>query len=117
MKQVIYKRKQSIENRRKAISINEHTCEKECATHVRKSFAYIVTPCSPARTGFSKPDVFIKKTFDSKTKTEKFAFKVKGFFYMSHARQIVKVDFCHTLRINIKWKNKIFSPKKSVTLT
>jgi hypothetical protein len=117
MREILYKKRQSLKNRRKIISINEHNEDKECRTHIRKSFAYIVTMANPSDGALSEPEIFIKKHFDTKGQEEKFSFRVKGAFYMEKDRYVLRVDFCHTLKIDISWKNKVFSPKKSATLT
>src|SRR3989338_7916258 len=116
MRNIIYKKKQSIEHRRKLISIAENSEDKECKTYVRKSFVYIVSKAETA-VEVNPPEIFIKKRFDTKSLIERFSFRVKGAFYITRERNLFKVDFCHTLRINIIWKSKLFSPKKSVTLT
>jgi hypothetical protein len=117
MKEILYKKRQSLKYRRKIIAIDEHNEDNDCRTHVRKSFAYIVTMANPAEGALSAPEIHIKKNFDSKAQTEKFSFRVKGAFYMEKDRYVLKVNFCHTLKIDIYWKNKVFSPKKSATLT
>ncbi|MDZ4242793.1 MAG: hypothetical protein U1D99_08195, partial [Candidatus Omnitrophota bacterium] len=63
------------------------------------------------------PEVYIRKRFNTRTCEEQFSFRVKGHFYIAQERTQLKVDFCHTLRIHILWKSKLFSPKKPVTLT
>ena len=117
MRNIIYKKKQSLEHRRKLISICENSEDKECKTYVRKSFVYIVSKAEGMEEIPNPPEIFIKKRFDTKSLVERFSFKVKGSFYLTKERILFKVNFCHTLRINIIWKSKIFSPKKSVTLT
>ena len=117
MKQILYRRKQSLKNRRKMISINEHAEDKDCKTHVRKSFAYIVTQAKGQEGNVQDPEIHINKFLDTKKHIEKFSFRVKGSFLMTRDRTSFKVDFCHTLRIDIEWKKEAFSPKKSVTLT
>jgi hypothetical protein len=117
MRNITYKKKESLEHRRKLISICENSEDKECKTYVRKSFIYIVSKAQEAEAMPNPPEVFIKKRFDTKSLVERFSFKVKGSFFINRDGKLLKVDFCHTLRINIIWKSKIFSPKKSVTLT
>ena len=116
MRNIIYKKKQSFEHRRKLISISENSEDKECKTYVRKSFIYILSKAEKVEENLNPPEIFIKKRFDTKTLSERFSFRVKGSFYLNKDHGLFKVDFCHTLRINIIWKSKIFSPKKSVTL-
>ncbi len=117
MREIMYKKRQSIIHRRKCITIDERAEDKDCKTHVRKNFIYIVRKTKKIKKRFNKPEVHIKKTFDSNTLVEGFSFRVKGSFSMNSGRHFFNVDFCHTLKINIKWKNKIFSPNKSATLT
>jgi len=117
MREIAYRKKQSLKNRRKVISITENSEDNECKTMVRKSFVYILTEVKHVEDDLGKPEIFIRKSFNSKLKKEKFNFRVKGGFYMTQDRDVFKVDFCHTLNIHIDWKGKVFSPKKSATLT
>lgn len=117
MRTIEYKKRHSLKHHRKVICINEHNEDKDCKTHVHKSFVYVVRTAEDTNTPLKEPHIFIRKRFNSKAKQEHFAFKVKGAFYMSRDRGLFKVDFCHALRIAIDWKDKIFSPKKSANLT
>lgn len=117
MREILYKKRQSVKHRRKVISIYERAEDKECKTYIRKSFAYIVSLADKSQSSAQDPEIYIKKYYDSKTQTEQFSFKVKGSFFMTKERYVLKVEFCHTLRILIAWKSKVFSPKKSATLT
>ena len=117
MRTIEYKKRHSLKHRRKVISINERNEDKDCKTHVHKSFVYLVKQVVGMVEPLQDPQIFIRKQFNSKAQEENFAFKVKGAFYMNRDRGVFKVDFCHALRIGIVWKDKIFSPKKSATLT
>ncbi len=117
MRQILYKKKHSVRHRSKMISISEQNEDSECRTRVRKSFVYIVTRVDEIAKSIADPEIFIKKSFDSKLLSERFSFRVRGAFFMTQDRYLFKVEFCHTLKINIIWFNKSFSPKKSVTLT
>ncbi len=116
MKEVLYRNATSLPKGRKAIFISEKCEDKECRTYVRKSFVYLVSPemrvCQPA----NAPDIHIRKAYNSKTKEEKFTFRIKGYFYITKDFSVLKVRFCHSLKIKILWKSKLFSPK-SATLT
>ena len=116
MRRILYKKLTSLKNRRKAISVSEWAEDVECKTHVRKNFVYILAEDTSLEEPLSQPDIYIKKSYDSKLKEEKFSFRVKGFFYINQGRHPIKVIFCHSLGIHIQWKSKILSPK-SVTLT
>lgn len=117
MKEILYKKRQSLKYHRKTVSIRENSENKECRTCVRKSFVYIVSPGNEIEAKSHPPEIDIKKSLDTKKNEEKFSFRVKGEFSITQGRRQFKIDFCHTLKIDIVWKNKIFSPKKSANLT
>ena len=117
MKEIMFKKLSDLKKRTKHLSISQHAEDKDCKTHVQKSFSYIVSQMDGAEPEIVPPQVYIKKTFNSKTKVETFSFEVKGSFYMSYNRCLMKVRFHHTLNIEILWKDKVFSPKKSAVLT
>ena len=117
VREILYKRKQSLKTRKKVISLREKAEDKDCKTIVNKHFVYIVSRVDSMEEQLASPDVFIKKSILTKSKTEKFSFRVKGSFYLNKDRMIYLVGFCHSLKILIEWKQKDFSPKKSVTMT
>lgn len=117
MKQVIYKNRTSQKHHRRTVSINEYNQDKEVDTHVRKSFLYRVIHISDGDLDDYVPQVYVQKHVDTKKRTEEFCFRVKGSFVTVTGNQSVRVEFSHKLKITMKWKNKNFSPKKSVTLT
>ena len=117
MREILYKKRESVKKRRKVISISESSDKKDYWTSVRKHFIYFVKREETIGTDLQPPEIHIVKCFNSKTREEKFLFRVKGAFYIAEGSQegqnIFRVDFRHTLNINIKWKRKMFSPKKS----
>ncbi len=115
MRDILHKTTAVLHGRGKVISLREHADEKECVTDVRKNFIYVVNEAQIEEKQ-SIPKVHIQKSFDSVSHDEKFSFRVKGFFYVNHSRRLMKVDYCHTLRINLHWKVKHVSPKKTVTM-
>ncbi len=116
MKEVLFKNQTSLEKKRKAILISERSEDKECSTFVRKSFIYLVNQEMRVEQPLAQPDIYIRKSYNTKTKVEKFSFRVKGCFYITKENCYLKVKFCHCLKINIYWKAKILSPKPA-TLT
>ena len=116
MKEILFKKKLDLTNRLKSFSITSDTEDKECKMRVEKSFLYNVTLADKTE-DLEVPQIYIKKSMDTHKKLEKFNFQVKGSFYTSRDRILIKVDFHHTLDIQINWKTKIFSPKKSEVLT
>jgi hypothetical protein len=115
MRDILHKTTAILQGRGKVITLREHAEEKECVTDVRKNFIYLATEAQSEEEQ-TTPRVYIKKSFDSVSHDEKFSFRVKGFFYVNHSRRLMKVDYCHTLRINLHWKAKTSSPKKTVTM-
>ena len=116
MRRILYKKMTSLENRSKAISVSENSEDKECKTRVKKSFLYFVKPDVQIEAHVTPPEIFIKKSYDTKTKEERFSFRVKGYFFINRDQCYYQVNFCHSLNIHITWKPHLISPK-SVTLT
>jgi hypothetical protein len=116
VKKILFKKRIDPDKRIKTFSIYSKTEDDECKTHVRKGFAYAVDLAKEVNPQYKPPLVFIRKTFDTRNGIEGFGFHVKGHFYMTHNRVLMRVRFHHTLDIEIKWKAKNFSPKKSVSL-
>ena len=115
MRDIVHKTTAILQGRGKVIALREHADEKECTTDVRKHFIYVASEAQSEQEA-SVPRVHIKKSFDSVSRDEKFSFRVKGYFYVNHSRRLMKVDYCHTLRINLHWKVKTSTPKKTVTM-
>lgn len=115
MRDIFHKANQILSGRGKKIIIRENGEDAQCQTNVRKSFVFLATPVTSASDPVA-PVVNIKKSFDSVARIERFLFRVKGYFFVNHNRQLVRMNYCHTLKIALRWKAKILSPKKSVTL-
>ena len=116
MKEVLHRARNALDQRGKIISIIENSEDQSCVTSVRKNFIYVVSQADEEPMNSPEPDIQIKKSFDTKLRDEKFAFRIKGAFYVNRNRRLVRVDYCHALKIHLHWKTKIFSPKKSVTM-
>jgi hypothetical protein len=115
MRDILHKTKEVLQGRGKTVIIREHAEDKECVSDVRKTFIYIAQEVD-IQEDTPTPQVHIAKSYDSLTRDEKFCFHVKGIFYVNRNRRLVKVGYCHTLRIRLHWKSKVSSPKKSVTM-
>jgi hypothetical protein len=115
MREILHKTTEILQGRGKVITLREHTEEKECITDIRKNFIYMASEAQSEEKQ-SIPQVHIAKSFDSVRRDEKFSFRVKGFFYVNHSRRLMKVAYCHTLRINLHWKIKASAPTKTVTM-
>ena len=117
VKNILFEKRINLEKRVKSFSIHSKTEDKQCKTRIAKSFTYAVDRAREAKPTSKPPLIFIHKSFDTKERTEGFSFHVKGYFFVKHNRQLMKVRFNHTLDIEIQWKIKDFSPKKSASLT
>lgn len=117
MKKMTINRQMDAKNHAKKVAISHNSEDAESKTQVSKSFQYTVSRNVVENPVAEAPQVHIKKAFDSKNKQEKFNFQVKGYFFMKHKGELVKVNFHHALDIKITWKSKDFSPKKSAVLT
>ena len=118
MKKIMHKKVTSLREKRKVVSISESAENKQCKTQVRKCFIYKVLEAERIEQELPKPNICLKKAFNSKTIEERFSFRVKGYFFITHKRFYYKVHFCHSLYISILWKSKKFSPKpNSVPMT
>ena len=117
MKRVIFKNKKDYEKGTKELSLCQKIEDKDCITHIKKSFFYRVVEVSCALGVCEDPQIYIVKNIDSKKKIEQVDLKCVGSFYVTHQRNFLKVNFQHSLNIQIYWKTDIFSPKKSAILT
>ena len=115
IRRILHRTKEVLGGRGKTILMREFAEDSQCLTNVRKTFIYVAHEAD-SQEEIKAPVVHIKKSFDSVTRCEKFAFHVKGFFYVNRSRRLVKVGYCHALKINLRWKAIMTTPKKSVSL-
>ena len=105
MKEVLHKRRRDLDRGTKLITINSRTEDKESRTRVRKSFLYHVTRSEETKLAASAPEIFIRKSFDTLNKIEKFCFQIKGSFFTTNGNVVAKVYFHHCLNVQISWKD------------
>ena len=117
MKEILFKKVMDPEQRMKNFSIKTTKEEKESKTEVEKAFSYHIVPVDHIESEIASPEIYVNKHIDNKKKTESFHLEVKGYFFMTKDRTVLKVNFHHSLHIKIQWTSKIFSPKKSEILT
>jgi hypothetical protein len=117
MRKMVYKRINNPENGSKSMVLSTRKTDRESTAFIYKSFKYAAQKTQDDNRPLTVPEIHIKKSFDSKRLREKFSFRVKGYFYMTHQRMNFKIDFEHTLRIHLYYRSKDFSPKKSEVLT
>ncbi len=106
MREIQYKNLTSPKNGRRVISVSEINQNKDCCTHVHKAFIYLARKEEKQQESVTQPVFHIFKSFNTKTKVEKFYFRVKGMFYVVKDIAVYTVYFCHSLRIDITHKAK-----------
>ena len=118
MRRIRYKRKHDPLRHRKTFCIRECNEDKQCRTEVLKRFLYQARPVEERTPPQApQPQIFVKKTFDSKKQEESYRFIMKGAFFVTQGRFVRRIDFRHVLIIHIVWKGAHSSPQTSVTLT
>lgn len=113
MKELLHKKRRDIDRGTKLITINSRTEDKESRTRVRKSFLYRVMKSEQASVSVCPPEIFIRKSFDTLNKIEKFSFQIKGSFYTTNGDLVARVYFHHCLNVQISWKDFFLPPKAS----
>ncbi len=115
MRDILHKIRETVGGRGKIIVLAEHSEDKQCVSDVRKKFIYVAKEVDVDE-GTATPQVHIEKSFDSKTRDEYFAMRVRGFFHVYRNRRLVKIGYCHMLRIRLHWKSKSSTPKKPLNI-
>lgn len=115
MRDILHKVKERVGGRGKVVQIKEHAEDKQCVTDIQKRFIYVAKEVE-SDGGSAAPQVHIEKSFDTKTREEHFCMRVRGFFHVYRNRRMVKIGYCHILKIRLHWKHKNHSPKNSVTM-
>ena len=117
MKKILFKKTLDPQNRIKSFSIKTNKEDKDSKTEVEKGFSYHLFTVEQVEPTIEPPQIQIYKEINHQKRIEKFSLAVEGYFYVTRDRMLLKVAFHHTLNIQIYWKRKIFSPKKSEVLT
>ncbi len=115
MRDILHKTESVLMGRGKIISIRETNEDKQSTAFVRKNFIYVACEADEETTP-PAPHVHVEKSYDSITREERFAFRVKGFFFAYRNRRLMKIGYRHTLKIRLRWKTAPISPKKTVTM-
>lgn len=102
MREIAFKNLTSTAKRRKVISLVEKTEKEGYLISSQKSIVYIVTAATSQMRELYQPEYHICKSYDSKEKIEKFSLRVKGTSYIIQEGSFLRVDFCHSLRIEIR---------------
>ena len=115
MKEILHKRRRDLGRGTKLITINSRIEDKESRTRVRKSFLYHVTRSEEAKVAVNAPEIFIRKSFDTLNKIEKFCFQIKGSFFTTNGEVVARVYFHHCLNVQVSWKDFKLPQKVSGT--
>ena len=106
MKEVLYKNQTSTKNKRRVIFVSEKSENKDTITHIHRTFIYVVAKEVDAPGDLPAPVFHIVKHYNTKTKEEKFSFRVKGIFYVIREKSFLLIHFCHSLRVDVARKSK-----------
>ena len=101
MVELQYKNLTSVEKGRKIISILEESRKNGFLSRTHKTFIYMVKDTANLRASLAQPRFYILKVHDSKTRKERFFFKVKGSFYVVNHNQVRVVYFCHSFKVDL----------------
>ena len=115
MRQILHKTREVLKGHGRTVLIAEHKEDGECVSDVRKEFIYAAKEADQEE-ALPLPLVHIEKSYDTQTHEEFFSLRVKGAMYMYRSRRLVKIGYSHRLKIRLRWKNHVDSPKKSVTM-
>lgn len=111
MREIFYRNTTSLKNKRRIISLCDKSENKSASTRIHRTFIYVVSREVKEVADLPAPVFFITKNFNSKTKEEKFSFRVKGIFCVAGEAGFLTVHFCHSLRIDVTPKPKSASLK------
>lgn len=101
MREILYKNLTSAKKGRRAISVCERSQNKDCSTRVQRTFVYVIRSGVLSRKESPQPIFNIVKTFNTKTRMERFYFRMKGIFYVLQNDYFLEINFCHSLRIDV----------------
>ncbi len=107
MREVLYKNRTSAKNKRRVFFVSEKSENDDTLTHIYRIFIYAAGGKVEKISDVPAPTFFITKHRDTKTKEEKFLFRVKGLFYLAQEGHLTAIHFCHSLRIDIIRKPEI----------
>ena len=105
MREVLYKKHTSVKNRRRVIAICEKSENKDVITNIHRTFIYMVAGQVNEVEDLPSPVFQIIKNYNTKTKEEKFSFRVKGSFYVIRKEAFLLVHFCHSLKVDLLRKS------------
>ncbi len=112
MKELLHRRYRDLHKGQKLITINSRTQDKESTTRVRKSFLYRVTRAPDKNVVANAPEIYIRKSFDTEQRKEKFTFQIKGNFYTTNGGIVARVYFHHCLNVQILWRDFCTIPQE-----
>ena len=101
MKEILYRNRTSTKNKRKIISLSERVQKGNALVHTHRMFIYVIVKEVESVGKLPAPVFSIIKNTNTKTKDERFLFRVKGVFYIIKEKGFLLVSFSHSLRIDI----------------
>lgn len=101
MRELLYKNLTSLEKGRKILAISEESQKNGFLTRTSRKFIYMIKDAENLRASLAAPTFNILKIRDSKTRKERFIFKIKGNFFVVNDHKVRLVYFCHSFRIDL----------------
>ncbi len=106
MRDLVFKNLTSKDKSRRVLCAREKIEEDGITTRIKKHLIYAIRQTSKGETAQKiKPELFIIKEKDSKTKKESFFIKMKGGMYANCNKKLLHIDFLHSLRIDLSPQN------------
>ncbi|MBF0618613.1 MAG: hypothetical protein HQL19_00415 [Candidatus Omnitrophica bacterium] len=116
MKNVTYKKRSLPENRGRVVSVREALSDQECDSRSMKNYVYILSRADAVPKDIPVPEIHVTKRIMNEGQDEAFFLKVKGIIYTTKGRFIYKVDYCHSLTVQMHWKTHVLSSKDPAAL-
>ncbi|MBF0387157.1 MAG: hypothetical protein HQL20_04805 [Candidatus Omnitrophica bacterium] len=109
MKNVNYSKKELKGGRGRVVLVRESVPETDCDTSIRKSFVYLARTVDEIPAVTPAPEIRVVKAINSDAQREAFYMRVKGVVYFRQGRFMHKVDYLHTLAVQMLWKTHVLS--------
>ncbi len=109
MRDMVFKNLTSSDKKKRVLWASETINENGLQTKIHKYLIYIVKEIAKEDVRESeKPEIYVTKCRDTKAKTEKFQFKMKGGIFCLTKTKYFYVSFCHTLKIDLCQISKVY---------
>lgn len=101
MRDLVFKNLTKQENRRKILSSSETVDKDGVRTVVRRHFVYMVREAADQGQELEKPYLCVYKERNTRERLERFYCRMKGAMIVASQGKFFKINFMHSLRINL----------------